>query len=231
MTIAREEIFGPVLCVIPYDGEDEAVAIANDSPYGLSGSVWTRGRRARRCGRRAPAHGHRSDQLADAARLPRAVRRLQAVGHRARARARGHRAVHGVPQRSSCRRAHSATRSKENPHEGSTPVLHRRPVGRAGRRRAPVHGDQSRDRGADRAHRARQRGGRRHRRRRGARARSRPSRRPRASSASTLLEAIIAAYQAALRRGRRDDLARDGRAALAREGGAGRDRSRPLHRR
>jgi aldehyde dehydrogenase (NAD+) len=39
--IAREEIFGPVLVVIPYDGDDEAVAIANDSPYGLAGTVWT----------------------------------------------------------------------------------------------------------------------------------------------------------------------------------------------
>jgi aldehyde dehydrogenase (NAD+) len=40
-TIAREEIFGPVLAVIPYDGVDEAVAIANDSEFGLGGSVWT----------------------------------------------------------------------------------------------------------------------------------------------------------------------------------------------
>jgi len=39
--IAREEIFGPVLCVIPFEDEDEAVAIANDSEYGLGGSVWT----------------------------------------------------------------------------------------------------------------------------------------------------------------------------------------------
>ncbi|MCC5827287.1 aldehyde dehydrogenase family protein [Alkalimonas sp.] len=40
MRIAREEIFGPVLCIIPYSDEDEALRLANDSPYGLSGRVW-----------------------------------------------------------------------------------------------------------------------------------------------------------------------------------------------
>ncbi len=39
MTIAREEIFGPVLSIIPYDDEDDAIRIANDTPYGLSGYV------------------------------------------------------------------------------------------------------------------------------------------------------------------------------------------------
>ena len=39
MTIAREEIFGPVLCMIPYEDEEDAVRIANDTPYGLSGFV------------------------------------------------------------------------------------------------------------------------------------------------------------------------------------------------
>ncbi len=41
MPIARDEIFGPVLCVIPYGDDDEAVAIANDSEYGLGGTIWT----------------------------------------------------------------------------------------------------------------------------------------------------------------------------------------------
>ena len=41
MTIAKEEIFGPVLTIFPYDTEEEAIAIANGSPYGLAGAVWS----------------------------------------------------------------------------------------------------------------------------------------------------------------------------------------------
>jgi acyl-CoA reductase-like NAD-dependent aldehyde dehydrogenase len=41
MRIAQEEIFGPVLVIIPFEDEDDAVRIANDSPYGLGGGVWT----------------------------------------------------------------------------------------------------------------------------------------------------------------------------------------------
>ena len=40
MTIAQEEIFGPVLSIIPYDTEEEAIEIANDTIYGLAGGVW-----------------------------------------------------------------------------------------------------------------------------------------------------------------------------------------------
>ena len=53
MAIAQEEIFGPVLCILPFDTEEEAIAIANDSPYGLAAYISTRdGARARRVARR-----------------------------------------------------------------------------------------------------------------------------------------------------------------------------------
>ena len=53
MTIAQEEIFGPVVAVIPYTDDEEAIAIANDSAYGLSGSVWSGdAERARRVAKR-----------------------------------------------------------------------------------------------------------------------------------------------------------------------------------
>jgi betaine-aldehyde dehydrogenase len=56
MTIAQEEIFGPVLSIIPYRDEDDAIRIANDSPYGLAGAVWSGDEaRAQRVARRIRA--------------------------------------------------------------------------------------------------------------------------------------------------------------------------------
>ena len=56
MTIAQEEIFGPVLSIIPYRDEEDAVRIANDTPYGLAGAVWSKDEaRAQRVARRIRA--------------------------------------------------------------------------------------------------------------------------------------------------------------------------------
>jgi aldehyde dehydrogenase (NAD+) len=56
MTIAREEIFGPVLCILPYDSEEQAISIANDTPYGLAAYVWSKDlKRAGRVGARIRA--------------------------------------------------------------------------------------------------------------------------------------------------------------------------------
>ena len=59
-TVAQEEIFGPVLVVLAHDGDDDAVRIANDSVYGLSGAVFSGSdERARAV---APPHPHRHDR-------------------------------------------------------------------------------------------------------------------------------------------------------------------------
>ena len=77
MTIAQEEIFGPVLVVIPYEDDDDAVRIANDSSYGLSGAV-TSGSEERATGRRPPhAHRHAERQRRPVVRPRHALRRLQ----------------------------------------------------------------------------------------------------------------------------------------------------------
>jgi aldehyde dehydrogenase (NAD+) len=56
MVIAREEIFGPVLCIIPYQDEEDAIRIANDTPYGLAAYIWSKDlARAARVGRRLRA--------------------------------------------------------------------------------------------------------------------------------------------------------------------------------
>jgi len=66
MKIAREEIFGPVLSVIRFDSEDEAVAMANDSPYGLQASVWSdninRAHRVARALRAGTVHVNQYDE-------------------------------------------------------------------------------------------------------------------------------------------------------------------------
>ena len=80
MTIAREEIFGPVLCVLGYDDIDQAVEIANDTDYGLSGYVSSGDLEQGARGRSPDPGGQRGDQ--PCLRHQRALRRLQAQRQR-----------------------------------------------------------------------------------------------------------------------------------------------------
>ena len=86
MRIAREEIFGPVVSIIPFDTEEEALRLANATPYGLSGSIWSRdiGKALRAA--KALQAGVISVNSNSVGPHRGAVRRLQDVGHRARAR-------------------------------------------------------------------------------------------------------------------------------------------------
>ena len=74
MTIAQEEIFGPVLSIIPYDTEEEAIEIANDTVYGLAAGVSGSDERAASCRAEAPRRtGAREQGAAAAPALPSAA--------------------------------------------------------------------------------------------------------------------------------------------------------------
>ena len=88
MTIAREEIFGPVLSILPYKDEAEAIRLANDTVYGLAAYVQSGDRRACAPGGGGDARRQRVRELSGG-RHRGAVRRLQAVRQRARIRQMG----------------------------------------------------------------------------------------------------------------------------------------------
>ena len=89
MRIVRDEIFGPVVTVERFETEDEAVALGNDTSYGLSGAVWTAGCRARPAGRRPAPPRHGLDQRLQRLPAPGRMGRLRTVRDRKGARPDG----------------------------------------------------------------------------------------------------------------------------------------------
>ena len=102
MTIAKEEIFGPVVSVMPYENEEDAIRIANNSSYGLSGAVFTKDAEKRLGAGKAHPHRQRHRQRIEPADQ-RAVRRLQGIRHRPRRRSRGARKATRKSRPSICR--------------------------------------------------------------------------------------------------------------------------------
>ncbi len=103
MRVMKEEIFGPVVGIIPFDTEQEAVALANDSVYGLSGSLWTRdvGRALRVA--RAVETGMISVNSSSSVHIEAPFGGCQAVGDRARTGDGGPRALHRIQNGVHCR--------------------------------------------------------------------------------------------------------------------------------
>ena len=107
MTIAQEEVFGPVLAVIPYEDDDDAVRIANDSIYGLSGGVLQRhprSARSRSPGASAPGRWAVNGGMWFGADSPFGGYRQSGLG-----RENGHRGLRGVPRDQGDRLAHHLT--------------------------------------------------------------------------------------------------------------------------